>query len=246
MSEVPTEFNQPCEEELVERYRSGDESVLLDITAAYGAAVIRFLTRRFPKLRGYIEDVFSSMLEPLWRARELYEPSKLKFTSWLYLFARRQAIDISRRSWFKARQLECELDPTWISQSSDESDEEDRCIQHSSKVTGLEDHSASIESVTVDDVCIQPCAKGRLLTDLERILATFNDIDKSILLTWAITGGKGEWTVELAKELNLAPGTIRTRKLRLRQRLKALLEELGHECPKPTKDIDKRGCNDRS
>ena len=68
-----------------------------------------------------------------------------------------------------------------------------------------------------------------LTRDVEQILGHFSSVDRAILRAFAEAGGKGNWASRVAEELDLRPGTVRVRKLRIMQRVRKALEALGYE-----------------
>lgn len=233
MSNAPTQIEQPSEEELVRRSRSGDETVLDDIAEYYGDGIMRMLRRKFPDLRDLAEDVFYDALMSFWRSRNRYDPKRAKLSSWLFTLARRRAIDLMRCASYKARSLECSIDADWL-ENSYGSDSHDEYPLQTRTATSLAESPSPVDMHST--VVIAPGTWRKLRADLDRILEQLGEIDHCIILAWADADADGTWAAALAAELGVSANALRVRRYRAFQRLCALLEESGHEIPKDSNE----------
>lgn len=71
-----------------------------------------------------------------------------------------------------------------------------------------------------------PCPKAR---QLDEILAALPPYDREIILEHARTDGAGQWAVELGEKLGIRAGTIRVKRLRIKERIKRAFQDRGYE-----------------
>jgi RNA polymerase sigma factor (sigma-70 family) len=79
-----------------------------------------------------------------------------------------------------------------------------------------------------------PCAKAR---DLDEILAALPPYDREIILEHSRTDGAGQWAVELGERLGIRAGTIRVKRLRIKERIKRAFQDRGYVPAGPRQEL---------
>jgi RNA polymerase sigma factor (sigma-70 family) len=89
------------DEELADRFRSGDESALRAVYDRYGGAVLHLASRALPN-RADAEDVTQATFVAAWLGRSSFDPERGGILGWLLGIAKRKIVDRFRSS---AREL---------------------------------------------------------------------------------------------------------------------------------------------
>ena len=98
------------DEQLVERFRSGEEDAFTVLVERYRADLFRFLARMTGR-RSYADDVFQDAFMQVYISLDRFDTSR-RFRPWLFTIAANKARDLGRRnSKRQAASLSASLDP---------------------------------------------------------------------------------------------------------------------------------------
>lgn len=80
------------DDELADRFRSGDDSALRAVYDRYGGAVLHLATRALPN-RADAEDVTQATFVAAWLGRDTFDPDRGGLLGWLLGIAKRKVVD---------------------------------------------------------------------------------------------------------------------------------------------------------
>jgi len=80
----------------------------------------------------------------------------------------------------------------------------------------------------------ETCAKAK---QLDEILAALPPYDREIILEHSRTDGAGQWAVELGERLGIRAGTIRVKRLRIKERIKRAFQDGGYEPARAPREL---------
>ena len=84
-----------ADDEILDRFRSGDEHALRWLYDRYGAAVLHLAYASVGN-RADAEDIVQATFVAAWQSRDRYEPQRGSLLGWLLGIARRKAVDLVR------------------------------------------------------------------------------------------------------------------------------------------------------
>jgi RNA polymerase sigma factor (sigma-70 family) len=87
--------NTGGEDDILDRFRSGDERALRWMYDRYGAAVLHLAYASVGN-RHDAEDIVQATFVAAWQSRDRYEPQRGSVLAWLLGIARRKAVDMAR------------------------------------------------------------------------------------------------------------------------------------------------------
>jgi RNA polymerase sigma factor (sigma-70 family) len=179
------------------RLHRDDDTVLAELDRTLGPCVERSLLRRFGDcLRNSCEDIVCEGLFRLWRSRRRYDPAKGSLLGYWCAITRNLAISQLRNG--KRR-------PRFIS------------------VLDLDALVSPRKETVTPGEETSPFAGEDTTSVVRRIFNELSDAERRILAAFLskARAAPGEWTAALARELRCRPNTIRVRKKRLIQKLRA-------------------------
>ena len=179
---------------MAERLKNGDQTVLQDMLVSFGPWTEWALAQKYPGLRPFLEDVLAESLFRVWKFRHEYNVERGSLQTWFAKIADNSAKDYLRSPWQKARGLESAGDVTQV-------------VQPGPGPVG-------------DGEAPPPLSPthARLLEILRALPAT----DRTIILAWA--AGGPAWAADVAREVGLSPGAVRTRRTRILATIRRQLE----------------------
>jgi DNA-directed RNA polymerase specialized sigma24 family protein len=183
------------------RLKAGDESVLVEILAAFGPPIISVLGQKYPSLAGYAEDVLAEALHSLWRNRGVYDPRRTPLRRWFFIVAEHIAIDWIRSNWQTTRRAE-----------AGGGQEEIEVVQEDGR-----DISHEFASMTKIEKCIY------------EIVSQLSITDQKILHAHARSEEGEAWAADLSGEIGLKPGAIRVRLGRIHGQIEEEMGRRGYD-----------------
>src|SRR4051794_8392045 len=87
--------NPGGDDEVIDRFRSGDERALRWLYDRYGAAVLHLAYASVGN-RHDAEDIVQATFVAAWQSRERYDPQLGSLLGWLLGIARRKGVDMAR------------------------------------------------------------------------------------------------------------------------------------------------------
>jgi RNA polymerase sigma-70 factor (ECF subfamily) len=180
--------------------------VLEEIIRTHGPRLESMIQRRFPQLASEAEDVLAEAFARAWKARKTYDSDRGPLFGWLSRIACNTAINLLRSR---------SSHPVGVSNADlDVAEAEATCSAESGLASGEGQPQDGEES-----------AEQR---DLREVLDQLSDVDRTIILRYALVDGQGPWAANLAAELNIDAGLIRVRRLRILDKIKAEMHRRGH------------------
>jgi RNA polymerase sigma-70 factor (ECF subfamily) len=86
--------------ETILRARDGDEGASREIVEALHRPVLGIIHRFLgPAFRKDVEDIAQDVFLKVFRALDRYDPTRAKFTTWVYTFVRNHCFDVMKRRW---------------------------------------------------------------------------------------------------------------------------------------------------
>jgi RNA polymerase sigma factor (sigma-70 family) len=193
--------HEASDDSLIARLKRRDEKALDELLRKHGPWVFSRLERG---LRGSVcaadvdAIVFDGLLR-VWKAIDHFDADKGALGQWFYLICRNRAFDELR----KRRKRPAEISGDAVGWS-------------------LNDprlHHQPVEASTNN---------SQLLADLNEIMSGLPPQDRDLLLSPEDAADQGHWAVEMAARRSVSPGSLRTRRSRLKAKVRTLLIQRGH------------------
>jgi len=193
--------------DLTQRLKDGDEQVLEDILRQIGNQVRAVLLKKYSGVLGEadLDDALSLGLYRVWNSRSRFDETKSSLRVWFFRIVENAARDILRVGWHKAKALEVN--------------------GHS----GILDRTVQPEPTEpIDEDNRPPTALQMALRD---ILASLSEAQRTIVMADAASRDGTANNAWLAKELELAPSSVRVYRRRALEKIRNEMRKRGHEVP---------------
>ena len=193
--------------DLTQRLKDGDEQVLEDILRQIGNQVRAVLLKKYSGVLGEadLDDALSLGLYRVWNSRSRFDETKSSLRVWFFRIVENAARDILRVGWHKAKSLEVN--------------------GHS----GILDRTVQPEPTEpIDEDNRPPTALQMALRD---ILASLSEAQRTIVMADAASRDGTANNAWLAKELGLAPSSVRVYRRRALEKIRNEMRKRGHEVP---------------
>ena len=193
--------------DLTQRLKDGDEQVLEDILRQIGHQVRAVLLKKYSGVLGEadLDDALSLGLYRVWNSRSRFDETKSSLRVWFFRIVENAARDILRVGWHKAKALEVN--------------------GHS----GILDRTVQPEPTEpIDEDNRPPTALQMALRD---ILASLSEAQRTIVMADAASRDGTANNAWLAKELGLAPSSVRVYRRRALEKIRNEMRKRGHEVP---------------
>lgn len=205
-----SESEQDLQDAIALKVFDGDESAITDMLIHYGPRIERALLERF---RGTltvedIEEVISDAVRRFWSIRTEYDDKKASIRWLLYVIARRQARDVLRLGWRKAKLLELNVEREFL---------EGQYVDERHVGAAAPDDPPAPEAIARRDQAVRDA------------LAELPDVQRAILEHDALADDEVD-SAELGRQLGGIPGgTIRVYRSRAKEAFRKGMKKRGFD-----------------